>query len=77
MKALPKKVYLGPDWDIAVTIIDPVTMGAAFPDGTAGVWDKEKKTILILKNISRERQWSVYCEELAHALIDKLADKGH
>lgn len=77
MRALPKKVYLGQDWEITVTVVEPAVMGAAFTGEDAGAWDKTTRTILILKGISRERQWSVYCEELAHALIDKLTDKGH
>ena len=77
MRLLPKKVCLGPGWEVKVRMVEPGVMEAAFDRDTAGIWDKKEKTILILKNLSRERKWSVFCEELAHALIDKLAEMGH
>lgn len=71
---IPRKVRLGPGWDIQVHFVDQKIMEAAINRETAGIWDKTEKAILILRTLSKNDKWAVFCEELAHALVDRLAE---
>lgn len=78
-KRFPRRVHVGRGYVINVQLVSAAELADLLdeePGETAGMWDVDKDTIYVRRDLPQRRRWEAYWHEMLHAIHD-IAIRDH